>query len=88
LSLEGNISICKKYLEEFAKMGIVLEFELVVTRGEEDGVDNTDMDSSCLYTQLEPVMPTNNFPKSKTMPTIALLPSELEYLLQEMISNL
>jgi fructose-bisphosphate aldolase class II len=54
-SLEENISICKDYLEEFAKMGILLEFELGVTGGEEDGVDNTDVDSSRLYTQPEEV---------------------------------
>merc|ERR1712045_932204 len=54
-SLEENIGICKSYLEEFAKMGILLEFELGVTGGEEDGVDNTDVDSSRLYTQPEEV---------------------------------
>merc|ERR1712232_933098 len=54
-SLEGNIAICKSYLEKFAKVGILLEFELGVTGGEEDGVDNTDVDSSRLYTQPEEV---------------------------------
>lgn len=54
-SLEENIGICKKYLEEFAPLGILLEFELGVTGGEEDGVDNTDIDSSRLYTQPEEV---------------------------------
>lgn len=53
--LEENIAICKKYLEEFAKLGILLEFELGVTGGEEDGVDNSDVDSSRLYTQPEEV---------------------------------
>jgi len=53
--LEENISICKSYLEKFAKMGILLEFELGVTGGEEDGVDNSDVDSSRLYTQPEEV---------------------------------
>jgi fructose-bisphosphate aldolase class II len=53
--LEENISICKSYLEKFAKVGILLEFELGVTGGEEDGVDNTDVDSSRLYTQPEEV---------------------------------
>jgi fructose-bisphosphate aldolase class II len=53
--LEENIGICKEYLEEFAKIGILLEFELGVTGGEEDGVDNTDVDSSRLYTQPEEV---------------------------------
>jgi len=53
--LEENIAICKTYLERFAKVGILLEFELGVTGGEEDGVDNTDVDSSRLYTQPEEV---------------------------------
>eukprot|EP00577_Skeletonema_sp_RCC1716_P000433 CAMPEP_0113391572 /NCGR_PEP_ID=MMETSP0013_2-20120614/10793_1 /TAXON_ID=2843 ORGANISM="Skeletonema costatum, Strain 1716" /NCGR_SAMPLE_ID=MMETSP0013_2 /ASSEMBLY_ACC=CAM_ASM_000158 /LENGTH=376 /DNA_ID=CAMNT_0000274847 /DNA_START=108 /DNA_END=1237 /DNA_ORIENTATION=+ /assembly_acc=CAM_ASM_000158 len=53
--LEENIGICKDYLEKFAKVGILLEFELGVTGGEEDGVDNTDIDSSRLYTQPEEV---------------------------------
>merc|ERR1712244_99165 len=53
--LEENIGICKEYLKKFAKLGILLEFELGVTGGEEDGVDNTDVDSSRLYTQPEEV---------------------------------
>mmetsp|Transcript_45917 Transcript_45917/g.96414 ORF Transcript_45917/g.96414 Transcript_45917/m.96414 type:complete len:403 (+) Transcript_45917:97-1305(+) len=53
--LEENIGICKSYLEKFAKVGILIEFELGVTGGEEDGVDNTDVDSSRLYTQPEEV---------------------------------
>jgi len=53
--LEENIAICKEYLEKFAKVDILLEFELGVTGGEEDGVDNTDVDSSRLYTQPEEV---------------------------------
>jgi len=54
-SLEENIGICKKYLERFAKCNVLLEFELGVTGGEEDGVDNSDVDSSRLYTQPEEV---------------------------------
>ena len=53
--LEENIAICKEYMEKFAKLDILLEFELGVTGGEEDGVDNTDVDSSRLYTQPEEV---------------------------------
>mmetsp|Transcript_2628 Transcript_2628/g.6216 ORF Transcript_2628/g.6216 Transcript_2628/m.6216 type:complete len:422 (+) Transcript_2628:109-1374(+) len=53
--LEENIAICKSYLDKFAKIGILLEFELGVTGGEEDGVDNSDVDSSRLYTQPEEV---------------------------------
>jgi fructose-bisphosphate aldolase class II len=54
-SLEENIGICKEYMEKFAKVNILLEFELGVTGGEEDGVDNSDVDSSRLYTQPEEV---------------------------------
>jgi fructose-bisphosphate aldolase class II len=54
--LEENIGICKTYMEKFASIDILLEFELGVTGGEEDGVDNTDIDSSRLYTQPEEVM--------------------------------
>jgi fructose-bisphosphate aldolase class II len=53
--LEENIAICKEYMEKFAKLGILLEFELGVTGGEEDGVDNSGVDSSRLYTQPEEV---------------------------------
>jgi fructose-bisphosphate aldolase, class II len=49
--LEENIEICEKYFARMAKMGMTLEIELGVTGGEEDGVDNTDVDSSRLYTQ-------------------------------------
>jgi fructose-bisphosphate aldolase, class II len=49
--IEENIEICKKYLARMAPMGMTLEIELGVTGGEEDGVDNTDVDSSKLYTQ-------------------------------------
>lgn len=54
-SLEENIEICGKYLERMSKMDMTLEIELGVTGGEEDGVDNTGMDSSLLYTQPEDV---------------------------------
>merc|ERR1719476_762563 len=53
--LEENIAICKKYLERMAKIDLLLEMELGITGGEEDGVDNTDVDSSRLYTQPEEV---------------------------------
>lgn len=53
--IEENIEICKRYLERMAKIGMTLEIELGVTGGEEDGVDNTDVDSSKLYTQPEEV---------------------------------
>ncbi len=53
--LEENIEICSKYLERMSKIGMTLEIELGVTGGEEDGVDNTGIDSSKLYTQPEEV---------------------------------
>ncbi len=49
--LHENIEICAQYFERMAKMGMTLEIELGVTGGEEDGVDNSDVDSSKLYTQ-------------------------------------
>ena len=54
-SIEENMEICKKYLQRMSKMGMTLEIELGITGGEEDGVDNTDVDSSKLYTQPEEV---------------------------------
>ncbi len=53
--IEENIAICKQYLERMSKMGMTLEIELGITGGEEDGVDNTDVDDSKLYTQPEEV---------------------------------
>lgn len=53
--IEENIAISKKYLERMKALGMTLEIELGVTGGEEDGVDNTDVDSSRLYTQPEEV---------------------------------
>jgi len=53
--LKENIEICKKYLERMSKIGMVLEIELGVTGGEEDGVDNSGVDNSRLYTQPEDV---------------------------------
>ncbi len=53
--IEENIEICMRYLERMSKIGMTLEIELGVTGGEEDGVDNTGVDSSKLYTQPEEV---------------------------------
>jgi len=53
--LEENIEVCVEYLKRMDKLGMTLEIELGVTGGEEDGVDNTDVDSSKLYTQPEEV---------------------------------
>lgn len=55
LPLEENIELCKPRLERMYKMGMTLEIELGVTGGEEDGVDNTGIDSAKLYTQPEDV---------------------------------
>lgn len=54
-SLEENIEISSKYLARMSKIGMTLEIELGVTGGEEDGVDNSGVDSSKLYTQPEEV---------------------------------
>lgn len=53
--IEENIEISAQYLERMSKLGMTIEIELGVTGGEEDGVDNTDVDSSRLYTQPEDV---------------------------------
>ena len=53
--LEENIALCKQYLSRMDKMDMTLEIELGITGGEEDGVDNSDVDQSKLYTQPEEV---------------------------------
>jgi len=53
--LKENIEICQKYLTRMSKMGMTLEIELGITGGEEDGVDNSDVDNTRLYTQPEDV---------------------------------
>ncbi len=54
-SLEENIETCARYLQRMSKMDMTLEIELGCTGGEEDGVDNSHMDNSMLYTQPEDV---------------------------------
>lgn len=54
-TLEENLEICVQYLKRMVKMGMTLEIELGCTGGEEDGVDNTGLDNSMLYTQPEDV---------------------------------
>jgi len=54
-TIEENIAISAKYLERMSKIDMLLEIELGVTGGEEDGIDNTEIDSSKLYTQPEEV---------------------------------
>jgi fructose-bisphosphate aldolase class II len=53
--LHENLEICAKYFERMAKMGMTLEIELGVTGGEEDGVDNSGVEESSLYTKPEEV---------------------------------
>ena len=53
--IEENIKICKEYLSRMTKIGMTLEIELGITGGEEDGVDNSGVDESKLYTQPEEV---------------------------------
>ena len=53
--IKENIEICKSYLERMSKIGMTLEMELGVTGGEEDGIDNTEVDNAELYTQPEEV---------------------------------
>ena len=53
--LEENIELCKQYLKRMSAINMTLEIELGITGGEEDGVDNTDVDVSKLYTQPEEV---------------------------------
>jgi fructose-bisphosphate aldolase, class II len=54
-SKEKNIEICVKYFKRMAPIGLWLEMEIGITGGEEDGVDNTGVDNSSLYTQPEDV---------------------------------
>lgn len=54
-SKEDNIADCVKYFTRMAKMGQWLEMEIGITGGEEDGVDNSDVDNAALYTQPEDV---------------------------------
>jgi fructose-bisphosphate aldolase class II len=53
--IDDNLSTCKTYFERMSQMDMTIEIELGVTGGEEDGVDNTDIDSARLYTQPEEV---------------------------------
>ena len=53
--IEENIKLCKKYLKRMSAIDMTLEIELGITGGEEDGIDNTDVDISKLYTQPEEV---------------------------------
>ncbi len=54
-SLEENISTCVEYFKIMNELDMMIEIELGITGGEEDGVDNTDVDNALLYTQPEEV---------------------------------
>ncbi|EQC41663.1 fructose-bisphosphate aldolase, class II [Saprolegnia diclina VS20] len=54
--LEENVQISKEYFKRMAKMNLVLEIELGITGGEEDGVDNSDVDNASLYSQPSDIM--------------------------------
>ena len=53
--LQENLDTCVQYFERMNRMGMTVEIELGVTGGEEDGVDNSEVDSAHLYTQPEEV---------------------------------
>ncbi len=53
--LEENLATCEEYLKKMSEIGLSLEIELGITGGEEDGVDNSDVDNAALYTQPEEV---------------------------------
>ena len=53
--MDENLELCVKYLKRMAKMNMLLEMELGITGGEEDGVDNTDVAQEDLYTKPEEV---------------------------------
>jgi len=54
--IDENIAICKKYLSVMKPMNLLLELELGITGGEEDGVDNTGVDNASLYSQPEDIL--------------------------------
>merc|ERR1719329_74023 len=56
--IEENIEICKEYLSRMHKIGLLLEMELGITGGEEDGVDNTDRPVEDLYSKPEEIYQT------------------------------
>ena len=54
-SVEYNISTTRKYLERAAPMKQFIEMEIGITGGEEDGVNNEDVDNASMYTQPEDI---------------------------------
>lgn len=54
-SLEENIQTCCEYFKTMNALDMMIEIELGITGGEEDGVDNTNIDNALLYTQPQDV---------------------------------
>jgi len=50
-SLQENIETCVEYFKKMNELDMMIEIELGITGGEEDGVDNSTVDNSLLYTQ-------------------------------------
>ncbi len=78
-SLQENIEICSKYLERMSKIGMTLEIELGCTGGEEDGVDNSHMDASALYTQPRKTLITHTPSRRKISPRSPSLRPSVTY---------
>ena len=57
-SLEDNVQTSKQYMQRMSAIGMTTEVEIGITGGEEDGVDNSDVDNAKLYTQPEDVLYT------------------------------
>ncbi|MCI0501937.1 MAG: class II fructose-bisphosphate aldolase, partial [Epsilonproteobacteria bacterium] len=55
-SMEENLDICCEYFTRMTKLDMMIEIELGITGGEEDGVDNSDVDNALLYTQPSDVL--------------------------------
>ncbi|MGB5793253.1 class II fructose-bisphosphate aldolase [Poseidonibacter sp.] len=53
--LEENIATCVEYFKTMSELDMMIEIELGITGGEEDGVDNSEVDNALLYTQPEEV---------------------------------
>ena len=88
--IEENLSTCSQYFKRMNELDMTIEIELGVTGGEEDGVDNTDIDSARLYTQPEEVNQAYEvYPRSATvLPSQPLLGMFTEFTNREMLSLL
>jgi len=52
---DENVGICAEYFKKMAKMNLILEMEIGITGGVEDGVDNTGVSKDKLYTTKEDI---------------------------------